>query len=216
MVRFLYTPHAIRKFTYIKHVNNIIDPKQCIFSLARSCSANSHIVSHRNYCYISHNGPLAFVSCCETLNEAPEVRPSKGFITQLFELDAPQSPISIFIGRPLEELHEEALCMLSDMRRETLELCPTVTNNPNTSQMCWIEKQLSNITYAHKNAHSPQQLVHGMSYPSALTSKSKNVTTTERTSFFHKMLKPPSKKHYACHRTLCNVAKAFLRIPLHI
>lgn len=49
--------------------------------------------------------------------------------------------------------------MLSDMRRETLELCPTVTNNPNTSQMCWIAKQLSNITYAHKTAHSPQQPV---------------------------------------------------------
>ncbi len=96
---------------------------------------------------------------CSHLNEPPEVRPCERFVRQPSERAAPQHPISVFRGRHLDELHVEAWCRLSDMRRETLECCPTVTHNPNTSQMFWIEKQLSNITYAHKNASGPQQPV---------------------------------------------------------
>lgn len=120
--------------------------------------------SLHNHCYSFHNSRLVFVSneqnsVCRLLNEPPEVRPCKRIVRQPSERAAPQHPISVFRGRHLDELHGEAWCRLSDMRRETLECCPTVTHNPNTSQMFWIEKQLSNITYAHKNAGGPQQPV---------------------------------------------------------
>ncbi len=169
-----------------------------------------------------HNSQLMFASTeeriCSHLNEPPEVRLCKRLFRQPSERASPQHPISVFRGRHLDELHGEAGCRLSDMRRETLECCPTVTHNPNTSHMFWIEKQLSNIPYAHKNASGPQQPVERYvenphtqcKFTSIMREIQKHhIPPTTRTSSCLKPLIPASKTH-TFKQTLCHITNTSL------
>lgn len=111
------------------------------------------------------------------------------------------------------------------MRRETLECCPTVTHNPNTSQMFWIEKQLSNIPYAHKNASGPQQPVERCvenphtqcKFTSIMREIQKHhIPPTTRTSSCLKPLIPASKTHNTFKQTLRHITNTLTVEQPHI
>lgn len=153
------------------------------------------------------------------------MRPCERFVRQPSERAAPQHPFSVFRGSHLDELHGEAWCRLRDMRREALECCPTVTHNPNTSQMFWIEKQLSDITYAHKNASGPQQPLDHYIKKTNTQCKFKciiqeiqkpHIPPTRRTSYCLKPLIPASIKHNTFKRTLRHVTNTLTVEQPHI